>query len=280
MTQFTGSSEVAEHLAQLTRGKIKIEDAGFDWCILGPDFDPKYLDYVAWQRDQDTFAASGQKCSATSILFMHRNWAEAGLVEKLAELAGRRNLSELTIGPVITWTTERILTHVQRLMAIPGARLLFGGKPLTGHSIPECYGAIEPTAVFVPLDQMMTNKYFELVTTEVFGPVYVITEYDDGTLPDLLHACERMKNHLTAAVVSNDPVFVNQVLGATVNGTTYVGIRARSTGAPQNHQFAPGGDPRAANIGTPEAIVDTWSFSRCVVVDVGPTDFTAALVQS
>ena len=35
--QFTGSSRVAEHLAEKTRGRIKIEDAGFDWKILGPD---------------------------------------------------------------------------------------------------------------------------------------------------------------------------------------------------------------------------------------------------
>ena len=37
MTQFTGSSRVAELLARDLRGKIKIEDAGFDWKILGPD---------------------------------------------------------------------------------------------------------------------------------------------------------------------------------------------------------------------------------------------------
>ncbi len=32
-----------------------------------------------------------------------------------------------------------------------GARLMFGGQPLSGHSIPKQYGAIQPTAVFVPL---------------------------------------------------------------------------------------------------------------------------------
>lgn len=37
MTQFTGSSKVAEQLAITTRGKIKIEDAGFNWKLLGPD---------------------------------------------------------------------------------------------------------------------------------------------------------------------------------------------------------------------------------------------------
>jgi len=59
---------------------------------------------------------------------------------------------------------------------------------------------------------------------------------------------------LTAAVVSNDQVFTEKILGSTVNGTTYAGIRARTTGAPQNHWFGPAGDPRGAGIGTAEAI--------------------------
>ena len=37
LTQFTGSSRVAEHLSRVTSSKVKIEDAGFDWKILGPD---------------------------------------------------------------------------------------------------------------------------------------------------------------------------------------------------------------------------------------------------
>lgn len=37
MTLFTGSSRIAEKLAADLKGKIKLEDAGFDWKILGPD---------------------------------------------------------------------------------------------------------------------------------------------------------------------------------------------------------------------------------------------------
>lgn len=47
--QFTGSSNVAEHLAKLTNGKVRIEDAGFDWKLYGSDV--KDVDYVAWQAD-------------------------------------------------------------------------------------------------------------------------------------------------------------------------------------------------------------------------------------
>jgi 1-pyrroline-5-carboxylate dehydrogenase len=69
VVQFTGSSKVAEHLAVKTHGKIRVEDAGFDWKILGPDVSD--IDYVAWVSDQDAYAASGQKCSAQSIIFAH-----------------------------------------------------------------------------------------------------------------------------------------------------------------------------------------------------------------
>lgn len=51
--------------------------------------------------------------------------------------------------------------------------MAFGGKPLTGHSIPEVYGAIEPTAVFVPIEQLVKDEHFGAATTEVFGPLQV-----------------------------------------------------------------------------------------------------------
>ena len=37
MTLFTGSSRVAEKLAVDLKGRVKLEDAGFDRKILGPD---------------------------------------------------------------------------------------------------------------------------------------------------------------------------------------------------------------------------------------------------
>ena len=56
-------------------GAVRLEDAGFDWKVIGPDYDPAWLDYVAWQSDQDAYNASGQKCSAQSMLFVHDAWA-------------------------------------------------------------------------------------------------------------------------------------------------------------------------------------------------------------
>mmetsp|Transcript_18644 Transcript_18644/g.48009 ORF Transcript_18644/g.48009 Transcript_18644/m.48009 type:complete len:578 (+) Transcript_18644:140-1873(+) len=320
-TLFTGSSVVAEKLAEELRGKIFIEDAGFDWKILGPDVPTaaSMRQYVAWQCDQDAYACSGQKCSAQSILFVHANWAEAGIYDSLRQLAARRSVTDLTVGPTLTVSNARFLEHMKRLLAIPGAKVLFGGEPFKGaEAVPALYGSMAPTAVFVPLRELIkgapsthTARFegtsgarvpgagakpipivepstaaagsshathvqpgsnFELCTTEIFAPFQVVTEYTDAELGSVLRACEGMTHHLTAAVVSNDATFVQRVLGATVNGTTYAGLRARTTGAPQNHWFGPAGDPRAAGIGTPEAIRLVWSCHREVIHDVGPID--------
>ncbi len=76
---------------------------------------------------------------------------------------------------------------------------------------------------------------------------------------------EKMDNHLTCGIVSNDPRFINEVVSNTVNGVTYVGSRARTTGAPQNHWFGPSGDPRACGIGTKEAILGCWTSHREII---------------
>jgi 1-pyrroline-5-carboxylate dehydrogenase len=63
----------------------------------------------------------------------------------------------LTVGPVLSWTNEKIQEHVDKVSSLPGAKILFGGKPLKNHTIPACYGAYEPTAVSVPIDVYMQN---------------------------------------------------------------------------------------------------------------------------
>lgn len=67
-----------------------------------------------------------------------------------------------------------MLEHMENLLQIPGSKLLFGGKPLKNHSIPSIYGALEPTAVYVPIEEILKDsKTYELVTKEIFGPFQV-----------------------------------------------------------------------------------------------------------
>ena len=83
----------------------------------------------------------------------------------------------------------------------------------------------------------------------------------------MIDICDNLEQKLTCGVVSNDVNFLNNVLGRTSNGTTYAGIRARTTGAPQNHWFGPGGDPRGGGIGSYESIQLVWSHHREIVYD-------------
>lgn len=147
-----------------------------------------------------------------------------------------------------------MLGHMKKLLEIKGSKLLFGGEALENHSIPAVYGAIKPTAVFIPLEEILKENNYDLVTKEIFGPfqvyyilyssifslffffwfgftirpaendksflVYaliscyygslfqIVTEYKDNQLPWVLNAVERMHAHLTAAVVSNDTLFL------------------------------------------------------------------------
>lgn len=70
-------------------------------------------------------------------MFMHRNWRKTGLLDKMAEQAGKRSLKDLTVGPVLTWNNEMIKAHLDAILELDGSKILFGGVPLTGHSIPK-----------------------------------------------------------------------------------------------------------------------------------------------
>jgi len=171
-TLFTGSSWIGEHLVKVMNGKVKLEDGGYDWKIIGPDV-PKTqaeIDYVAWQCDHDAFGHTGQKCSAQHILFVHKNWKKTDLYDKMCNQSIKRSLSDMTLGPVLSWKNEDIKAHIDAVLELDGAELMHGGKPLKNHSIPACYGAYEATTVKVPLKHFRGKKKRELLTTELFGP--------------------------------------------------------------------------------------------------------------
>lgn len=70
MTQFTGGMDAAHKVTVAMGGRVKLEDAGFDWKVLGPmrpnnrmnpDEVKRIAEYVAWQCDQDAYALSGER---------------------------------------------------------------------------------------------------------------------------------------------------------------------------------------------------------------------------
>lgn len=45
-------------------------------------------------------------------------------------MAAKRSVENGTIGPVLTWNNEKIKAHIDNILELEGAKLLFGGKPL------------------------------------------------------------------------------------------------------------------------------------------------------
>ena len=118
------------------------------------------------------------------------------------------------------------------MLELDGTKILWGGAPLKNHSIPAIYGSYEPTAIQVPIKHFRGLRSRELLLTELFGPFQIVVEYADFETEKVLRIMEDIPHHLTAACVSNDPIFTDRILSSTVNGTTYHGMRARTTGAP------------------------------------------------
>lgn len=52
---------------------------------------------------------------------LHCRTAPAGLEKALAQRAASRTLDNLTVGPVLSVTTEAMMKHTERLLQIPGA---------------------------------------------------------------------------------------------------------------------------------------------------------------
>jgi 1-pyrroline-5-carboxylate dehydrogenase len=102
---------------------------------------------------------------------MHKNWKKTKFLELIESQASKRNLQNLSVGPILSWTNERIKAHIDSILELEGATILFGGEPLPKpHKIPDIYGSFKPTAIYVPFKHFRSEKKFKLLTTELFGP--------------------------------------------------------------------------------------------------------------
>lgn len=266
LIQFTGSSKIANELALITKGKVRMEDSGYNWMILDEKLDN--VDHTIRQIDQDAFSASGQKCSALRLLVYNHELDQINILDKIADRAKIRSFQAKTICPLLSLTNSQVIGHINAILSqIEGAKLITGNSPVSEkNDVPAQYGLIQPTLLFVPWKSFKNEKNLQLLFKEIFGPILIATSYQKDEIDNVLSILNKTHYHLTAAVISQDVCFTNKILANSVNGATYVG-RGRTTGAPQNHFFGPSNDPRASGVGTPKAILDTWTCHREIIYD-------------
>lgn len=282
MGLFTGSSHTFESMMDAgSRGWLG-ETSGVNWKLFGP-----YtgivgdVDLQGNLTEGDAFSRSGQKCSALRLMFVHRTWVEAGLIEGIVERAGNRNLDDLTLAPVLTWATDRLLGRVHDLLSIDGATIVCGGTPEEAYTYvaPEAlpgrsfdYGCIRPTVIQVPITALQDPRAADLLRVEVFGPISVLIVWDgEEQLSQLLQFLASIEPRLTAGIVTRDADFASYIARHTTNGVTYWGPGARTTAAPDWMRFGPTGSPYDACIGaSPEDIAAVWMQRRDLCFEPAP----------
>jgi len=158
------------------------------------------------------FQSAGQRCSAQRILFVDEGAAPRILqllAGALAELkVGDPAEPDTDIGPIIDAPAQAALArHVEKLRQ--------SAKLIGEAQAPAAKGTfIAPIAFQLPLEQ--------LPRTEVFGPVLHVCTYRRAELQTVLRWLRDTGFGLTLGIHSRIQSFVDDVVGATRVGNTYV----------------------------------------------------------
>ncbi|MGB6904514.1 MAG: aldehyde dehydrogenase family protein, partial [Acidobacteriaceae bacterium] len=170
---FTGSSEVGRTVGQAAAGLFKpcsLEMGGKNAMIVLEDANLDLaLDGALW----GAFGTTGQRCTATSRIIVHRAVAKefiSGLVDRAEELKVGDGLDEsVQVGPQVN--RQQIETSIRycEIAKKEGAKLMTGGRPLTKGAFAK--GHFFPPTIFAKVKPGM-----RIAQEEVFGPVVSVLE--------------------------------------------------------------------------------------------------------
>jgi acyl-CoA reductase-like NAD-dependent aldehyde dehydrogenase len=169
---FTGSHEVGMHIAQALQAPpvprpCIAEMGGKNACIVTAAAD---LERAASGIVRSAFGMGGQKCSALSRLYVHREVA-APLLEKLRQQIGAIRIGDPTrrehwLGPVTTRSAYENYARYVSMLGSGGAQLLTGGEQLREGALAKGF-YVRPTIAEAPLAHPLWNE-------EMFLPIVML----------------------------------------------------------------------------------------------------------
>jgi acyl-CoA reductase-like NAD-dependent aldehyde dehydrogenase len=173
LISFTGSSETGAFVGATcgrTHKRVCLEMGGKNAQIVMEDADLELaLDGAVW----GAFGTSGQRCTATSRLLLHRDIKEkftTMLKERTSKLRlGAGTDSNTEIGPIIN---EKQLQRVKKYVDIAreeGAKVLIGGEIATS-------GELQQGNFFQPTILDNVTPQMRVAREEIFGPVVALIE--------------------------------------------------------------------------------------------------------
>jgi aldehyde dehydrogenase (NAD+) len=257
---FTGSTEVGRMVYEIGARQIKrvsLEMGGKNPLIVMADAD---LDLVMQGVVWAAFGTTGQRCTATSRLIVHRDVAET-LVERIVARAqtlrvGNGLHADTEMGPLVNQDQlERVLSYIA-IGKSEGAELRCGGARLTGGDYDHGY-FVQPT-VFTGVKHTM-----RIAREEIFGPVLSVITVD--SLDEALEIANDVAYGLSSSIYTRDINAAYRAMHALEAGIVY--INAPTIGAEIHLPF---GGVKATGNGHREAgptMLDVFSEWKSVYVD-------------
>jgi aldehyde dehydrogenase (NAD+) len=261
LVSFTGSSEVGRQVNLAcadTFKKVSLEMGGKNAMIV---MDDARLDLAVEGATWGAFATTGQRCTATSRIIVHKKVLKE-FVEKLAERAGSLKVGDgldesVDVGPLINEAQlKKVMDYIQ-IGRDEGADPVLGGVRLTKSEYGR--GFFFPPTIFTGVTPKM-----RLAREEIFGPVVCVLAADG--LDDALEIANDTLYGLSSSIYTQD---VNRAFTAARDldtGITYV--NSSTIGAETHLPF--GGVRRSGNghrEGAAHTALDIFSEWKTVYVD-------------
>lgn len=218
---FTGSNGVGEHIASVVADRgipVQTEMGGKNPQIVLPDAD---LDAAADGAVAGAYGGTGQACTATSRLIVHKDVAdelESKVVDRARELSIGPGLDDPDLGPASHEDQHETNFEYVEVGQEEGAELLYGGgEPdgdLDGYYIePTVFGDVEPN--------------MRIAQEEIFGPVLGIITV--GDYEDAVEVANNVQFGLSASVFTSDMERARQFVDDSESGV--VKINGTTTGS-------------------------------------------------
>jgi len=260
LVSFTGSTTVGREIAAVCGQNLKrvsLEMGGKNAQIVMDDADLNLaLDGALW----GAFGTTGQRCTATSRLIIHRA-IKKELTERLVERSKKikigDGLDERTeMGPLINEAARQKVHRYVQTGKEEGARLLIGGEIYKEGKLIDGY-FYRPTI----FDQVTPNM--RIAQEEIFGPVLSIIEVK--SFDEALEVLNGTPYGLSSSIYTRDVAFAFRAMRDSEAGITY--INGPTIGAEVHLPF--GGVKETGNghreAGT--AVYDFYSEWKSIYVD-------------
>ncbi len=218
LISFTGSTEVGRRINEVggrmlkrvslelggKNAQIVMDDANFDLA----------LDAVLW----GAFGTTGQRCTATSRLILHKKIHDM-FVEKLLNRVkklrlGYGNDKNVDVGPCVSETQRNIVhSYVEIGKNEDKATLLIGGEFATEGELAK--GWFYKPTIFVDVKPNM-----RIAQEEIFGPVLSVLKCED--LEDGINILNGTEYGLSSSIFTNDVNSAFKAIRDIQAGITYI----------------------------------------------------------